>query len=346
MEIFKDPESGIYHVKFKGTGGKDFTRSTKMTSKAAAVEVVAKARIAEMEKAAIAKALNAESLTAIMAGRKVSCEQAETEWNEWRAKTVAPNTVRTYGLILRQWLRKLGAEKWPVAKVTEDHIMDFVNAIDGTKRSVRQARMHAIRSFTEFCAARGYIVGNPGKNARVSVKGLSHEQKERKQIVPVTEAEFRKLAAGAEGFWRHAVSLSYWTGLRLSDVCCLEWSSIDSTSIVLWTQKTDTRVQVQLREELIGAGELGMTILEMMMESKRGKYCFPEERTTILDPEKRAKLSVYASRLFNRCGIEGKSFHCLRHSFVTRLAKAGKTLEEIGRLVGHASTKTTAGYAH
>lgn len=64
------------------------------------------------------------------------------------------------------------------------------------------------------------------------------------------------------------------------------------------------------------------------------------------DPEKRAKLSVHAGRIFARAGVEGKSFHCLRHSFVTRLSKSGKSLEEIGKIVGHSSTETTKGYAH
>ena len=84
------------------------------------------------------------------------------------------------------------------------------------------------------------------------------------------------------------------------------------------------------------------------MTTNRRVICqrFHDECKTILDPEKRAKLSVYAERIFARAGVEGKSFHCLRHPFVTRLHNAGKTLEEIGQIVGHSNTETTKGYAH
>ena len=101
------------------------------------------------------------------------------------------------------------------------------------------------------------------------------------------------------------------------------------------------------RVPLIGGGELTAVIMGLMMESDpRQPYVFPTQRTCTLDPEKRARLSVQFGRLMTELGIEGKTFHCLRHSFVTRLTKAGKTLEEIGRLVGHSSAETTAGYSH
>ena len=66
----------------------------------------------------------------------------------------------------------------------------------------------------------------------------------------------------------------------------------------------------------------------------------------ILDPAQRSKFSVYYGRILHRLGIEGKSFHCLRHAFATRLAKAGVTIEQVGRFMGHSSADTTKGYTH
>ena len=75
-------------------------------------------------------------------------------------------------------------------------------------------------------------------------------------------------------------------------------------------------------------------------------YCFPEWHKTFLDPKNRSKASVYFSRICERLEIYDRSFHCLRHSCITRLAKAGVSLEQIGKAVGHSSTKTTEGYVH
>lgn len=45
-----------------------------------------------------------------------------------------------------------------------------------------------------------------------------------------------------------------------------------------------------------------------------------------------------------RLGIHGKSFHCLRHTFATRRAQLGDTIDEIRLKMGHVSTATTEGY--
>lgn len=344
MEIFKD-ENGIYKVSFTGLDGKTFVRTTKMTNLADAKKVVAMSKIPELEMAAKAKALNGESLTAIMAGRKVSCTEAMEEWKVWQAKHSAANTARTRGIIVNQFLRVAKVGSLPVPRLTFDIIDAFVNE-KSAKRAARDLRLASVRSFIVFCSARAYLVGDPSKLVKVRIKGMTHEQREAKPRVPVTEAELKLLLAKTEGFWKHAIALSYWTGLRLSDICCLEWDCITSNSIILWTQKTETRVEVPLHEPLIGGGQLSGHFLDMLMQGNGEGYIFPEERKTILDPDKRAKLSVYAGRIFARAGVEGKSFHCLRHSFVTRLSKAGKTLEEIGKIVGHSNTETTKGYAH
>ncbi|MBI5185976.1 MAG: tyrosine-type recombinase/integrase [Nitrospinae bacterium] len=40
------------------------------------------------------------------------------------------------------------------------------------------------------------------------------------------------------------------------------------------------------------------------------------------------------------------SFHCLRHTFATRLAQAGIDLYKISKLLGHRSISTTERHSH
>lgn len=345
MDFKKDPESGVWLVGFDTPQGKRW-RSTKMKNRADAERVAKNAKIPELEMAAKANSLTAESLSAIIAGRKVKCADIIPEWAEWRRNTGhSENTIRTGEYTLRDFFRFNNAETWLINRITEKHVDAFVNQKDGSSRSNHDLRLSTIRSLFEFCAARAYTMGNPAKLVRVKLNALSHNQKERKARVPITEAEFHKLMAETTGFHQHAIALSYWTGLRLSDICCLEWDSISASEITVWTIKADARVAIPLNEPLIGGGSLAMTILAMMDGGDK-RYVFPEERADMLDPKKRAKQSVYFTRIFRRCGIDVKTFHCLRHSFITRLKKAGKTLEEIGRIVGHRNTETTKGYVH
>lgn len=343
MEIFKS-NSGVYHVRFLAKDGMT-TRSTKERDFERAKAVVKEARIREIEMAAKAGALNAEALTAIQAGKKLRAREAFAEWIDALNKSdCSANTIANYSSVVAQWMRELGAEDWVIAKALKaDNTRSFINT---GGRSNREYRAKALRRFSRFCFTRAYVVGDPVAEVEVRIKGLTHEQKEGRKRVPVTPDDYKKLMTVADGFHRFAVALSYWTGLRLVDICCLEWASIDNESITLWMQKTGKRIEIPLSEPLIGGSELQGFIFEMTMFSSHKVYCFPGQRDTILDPKARAKLSVQFGRLFAKAGVKGKTFHCLRHAFATRLREAGKTVEQIGKLVGHADAATTERYIH
>jgi integrase len=336
----------IWKVEYLGADGRTHTSTTGETDRGRAEQVIKAARLPEIELAARAKALTADSLSKIMAGRKVGCVDALAGWKKWRLLNSEPNTVHNHETYLLQLFTIEKCSTKPVTALDVPALDRFVNTKDDVKVATREQRLASVRSFFEFCSAQGYCVGNPARLVRVRLNRLSHEQKEPKKLVPYTHKEFKSVHAAAEGFWKVATSLGYWTGMRLTDIACLEWASFTDRELVVWTRKSETRVALPLNDPLIGGGELVAVFMGLMMDHpQRGPYCFPEQRAVVLEPQKRAKLSVQFGRLAASCSIE-KSFHCLRHSFATRLEKEGKTLEDIGRLLGHASTETTKGYVH
>jgi integrase len=108
-------------------------------------------------------------------------------------------------------------------------------------------------------------------------------------------------------------------------------------------------VALPYAEPIIGGGDLRQIVMEIIMEQtgQDPTYVFPTERKLWIDHSTAKRFSIYYGRILSRIGIEGVSFHCLRHSFATRLKRAGnKDLKEIGTYLGHSNEKTTAGYAH
>lgn len=345
----KDSKSGVYKAAFKDRTGTTRERTTGTRNKDKARAVLAQSRLVEIEAAAKANVLTAEALTAIMAGRKVTGEMAVTEWAAWRAGFTSANTIRTQEITLRKFLREFALEKRPVSAIAFEQCNAFVNAPDAGKVSNREQRLAALKSLFHFLTARAYYVGNPTKLVNVRYSAMTHEQKERTPRVPFTAREVDHIVGNTTGFWRWATALSYWAGFRLSDICCLEWASILPKEIVVWTRKADARVALPLSHPLIGGGKLAVFLMEMMAEHNvHPRYVFPEQAAIVADPALRSKLSVYYSRILERLGIEGKSFHCLRHGFATRLDEAGTTIEEIGRMLGHSpsSGEVTKGYIH
>jgi site-specific recombinase XerD len=66
----------------------------------------------------------------------------------------------------------------------------------------------------------------------------------------------------------------------------------------------------------------------------------------ICDVHQRYTLSVQFQRLLADAGIQGKSYHCLRHTLATELNAEGESIEAIAKALGHGSTRATKGYLH
>ncbi len=344
MELNKR-DDGFYWVGFQTEHGFKW-RNTKATTKPEAEEVCRLARVSELETTAKSMSLTGEVLSAIMAGRKITCAKVMEEWVEWRCRLKSPATTHIQTYAVARFLRENNLAATIINRVDSEDIDAFVNAEDAGKRQNRLGRLHALRSYFDFASSKGYIVGSPAKIVEVNHRMMSHEQKEPVPRVPVTEEEFRKILTTAKGFHRWAVIIAYWAGLRIGDVATLEWASVTDSEIIVWTRKRDARVALPLFDPLLGGGELYLTVLEIMESTKKkGQFVFPAEAAIYLDVSKRPWISTSMSRLFERHKIP-KTFHCLRHSFCTRLDAAGKSEKEIGRLVGHSNAETTRGYIH
>lgn len=138
-------------------------------------------------------------------------------------------------------------------------------------------------------------------------------------------------------FWRTAVLMSRYVGLRLGDICLLEWESIKEPGrITVWTRKTHKRVSLILHPILADA-------ISRVPQNKT-KYVFPEQAEERLNTKRRAKLSVDFARLCNMLAIEGKSFHDIRARYIQVCVQEGIPLEQIAKNVGHSDTATTIRY--
>ena len=167
-------------------------------------------------------------------------------------------------------------------------------------------------------------------------------------------------------FFYSAVNLAYGIGLRRSDCALLEWASIHTLPgwLVIHTEKTKARVAIPYEGSAIklfleevpveNRATIEAGLLESAPYIKRGilsinqgehidfDLCFPEWAQVYIDSP--GVISVYFKRLLDTHGFKGKSFHSLRHGRIRAWKKAGLTLDQIGRFVGHSNTRTTEGY--
>ncbi len=149
---------------------------------------------------------------------------------------------------------------------------------------------------------------------------------------------------------KNIVIVSYDTGLRLSEVLNLKWSSINIQEKIL-TVKNDNSFETKSRKDRVipltdRAYNMFLSIApNIFTVNNNSNYIFTKTNSNY-------KYSGdYVSKYFKRGVKKAKlndkySFHTLRHSFASNLVQRGVSLFVVKELLGHSDIKTTMIYSH
>lgn len=347
------PESGRIYATIKGRPGQRAKKiSLGVTSVAAARRLIKESGLEEIQQVARADALNAEAITRLRAGKKTSVSSAIAAWIEMLpAQGDRQGTIRHANTVLTRWVRLGKIESLPLAALTAEHVSAFVNEKSTRKFSTRKRELMVLRSFLKFCLNRGWIAVNPALDVSVNVDQLTQEQLTDKESIPFTDDEIKKIVreTDKDDFWHAATIIARDTGLRLFNVATLEWSSLASTRLRVFTTKGESVVDCEMTPD--------MRALFDRWPRSQSRYIFPPQAASITVGGP-STLSQQFRRLCVRLGIEGKSFNCLRHSFAMRqmvgvtdaklkmladLIGVG-SVDEVRMMLGHAKASMTLRY--
>jgi integrase len=151
----------------------------------------------------------------------------------------------------------------------------------------------------------------------------------------------RKPHAAGTGDWQHemhdVVVMLLDTGARYNEIARLEWKAVDlgRKTIELWRGKTKTASYVYMTDRV-------HRVLQRRAENKRHEqWVFTNwDRTS-----HRTHNTTYLNQTMHAAGVP-YTVHTLRHTFATKMLKAGMTLNDVRVLLGHSSIQTTLRYGH
>ena len=160
---------------------------------------------------------------------------------------------------------------------------------------------------------------------------------------------------------RFGILLALCTGIRIGELCALQWESVSTndkairiakalqrlhdtsvsqgarTRIVIGPPKSDTSVRT------IPMTEYATGLCRRMKPQSSAAYvltgteAFMEPRT----------LQYRLEKYTQACGLEGVHFHTLRHTFATRAVEVGFEVKSLSEILGHTSvTITLDRYVH
>ncbi len=269
-------------------------------------------------------------------------------WLDIKEQVRADKTTTRYRQVVRDFLASLGSRvNLGLAHIASKDILAYRNSIIGGGKSARTANLSVKVVSAAFNAAlrQKHISSNPC----TALEALNVETEEKGTFSP---AQISRLLRAAEGDWRGAILLGYYTGARLGDVANMRWNAVDlDKRLIRFTpSKTKKPVTVplhdDLRRELLKSPGIGKAFL---FPSLAGK-----------DTGGRHGLSGRFTAIMEKAGIEGKitrpaaggralsnlSYHSLRHSFNSAMANAGVSQEIRQKLTGHVSAEVNTHYTH
>lgn len=152
-------------------------------------------------------------------------------------------------------------------------------------------------------------------------------------------ALFKALAAEPSRTAACAIALLAATGARRGEVLGARWERVDIERRILTVPAASSKSG---RARHIPLSDAALRILAQVPRSE-SSWVFPGT-----DPAKPiADLKKAWLRVKEQAGIDkGFCLHSLRHTYASRLVSQGRSLYEVGQLLGHATVSMTARYSH
>ena len=219
---------------------------------------------------------------------------------------------------------------------------------DGGARSTIARHTAAIRNFTAWATREGILASDPAAL-------LSSPRADQRLPSPLDESDARALlnaardeatVGGASQIRNWAIlELTYACGLRVSEVCGLDISSLNREALTVRVLGKGNK------ERVVPYGPPAADALDhwlvrgrpQLAGERSGHALFLGDKGGRIDPR---IVRSMVHKMAARAGVHDIAPHGLRHSTATHLLQGGADLRAVQEMLGHSSLSTTQRYTH
>ena len=282
-------------------------------------------------------------------------EQVCAEWLDMKRLSVRESTFARYQMIIQKHvLPEFG--KYPLEEISSSVVNSY------TCRKLEEISAKTVRDIcTILKSVLRYAEKEYGLHDIAGNMVLPKLQRTDKDILTLREQ--RKLETY---LWEHrqkprcaGILICLYTGLRLGEICGLQWRDIDRKRHVLYINRTlqrvtETRSNHEKKTKLIsGEPKSGASVraiplprsfwilLREMSGEMRDEDYFLSGNAEPIEPR---NYQYFFKKTLADCELRYVNFHTLRHTFATRCVEAGMDIKTLSEILGHTNTNITLSY--
>lgn len=268
---------------------------------------------------------------------------------------LSEHTIRAYGSDLASCLDFLGSNEGASADelaqtLTTRKIRLWLgsSAQEGASRSTLSRKTASLRAFTSWAHERGILPSDPA----LALATARAEQR-LPQVLNRNDAERLMEHARSRARDEGSVALRDWailetiyaTGIRVSELCGLELTSLERASATLRVLGKGNK------ERVVPLTPIALTAIERWLGQGRPALANEDSGSALFIGErgKRVDARIVRSMIHReaaRAGVPDLAPHALRHTAATHLLQGGADLRSVQEILGHSSLRTTQRYTH
>jgi integrase len=295
-------------------------------------------------------------------------KQTVGQWLDYWFTTVIaaerePTTAANYKILIENHIKPfLGHVR--LAKLQPEHVEQWQAELEANKRSAetRRAAMVRLRTALNLAVKRQHVSRN------VAMLVESPKVPRARHLPPEAGALQRMLDTIREDRLQALALVALGASLRRAEALGLQWSDVDLDQGVLHVRrrvnrvgkgtglivrdgaKTNAGVRTVVLPTFVTDALKQRRIYQLEDRVRAGKswqdtgYVFTSGIGTVLEPR---KVDLYFASVRERAGLDGRTFHSLRHDFAGLMLAAGIPGRVVAEMMGHSSYSVTANiYQH
>lgn len=272
-------------------------------------------------------------------------------WLQASRNHIKESTYIKYDYILEHHIKRVLGECFPLG-ITNEIIEAFTEELVRNNLSPKTVKdvLAVLRAVLKY-TARFY----PGIFPMFEITCPKETRKEMRVLSKDEQMKLVQYLLHDMDSCKFGTLLALSTGLRIGEICALQWNSISLSDRTLCVSATmqrlkkieadgasKTRVVVGSPKSNTSARIIPMTEFAAKLCQQMDPHCkdafILTGTTAYMEPR---TLQYRLKKYTDACGLEGVHFHTLRHTFATRCVEVGFEIKSLSEILGHSTTTIT-----